>query len=52
MSGTPVTMQNGELNVPDVPTIHYIEGDGIGIDITPVMMKVVNASVSKAYGEA
>ncbi len=49
MSGAPVTMENGELNVPNNPTIHYIEGDGIGIDITPVMIKVVDAAVSKAY---
>jgi isocitrate dehydrogenase len=37
------------LNVPDNPTIHFIEGDGIGVDISPVMMKVVDAAVSKAY---
>ena len=43
-------MQDGALNVPDEPVVHYIEGDGIGIDITPVMIDVVNASVSKAYG--
>jgi len=50
MTGTPVTMENGQLNIPNDPIIHYIEGDGIGVDITPVMMKVVNASVEKAYG--
>ena len=49
MSGTAITMENGLLNVPNDPVIHYIEGDGIGIDITPVMMKVVNASIEKAY---
>ena len=38
------------LNVPDNPLIAYVEGDGIGIDITPVMLKVVNAAVKKAYG--
>ena len=43
-------MENGKLNIPNDPIIHYIEGDGIGVDITPVMMKVVNASVEKAYG--
>ena len=43
-------MENGQLNIPNDPIIHYIEGDGIGVDITPVMMKVVNASVEKAYG--
>jgi len=37
------------LNVPDNPVIPYIEGDGIGADISPVMIKVVDAAVSKAY---
>ena len=50
MAGTPVTMENGKLNIPNDPVIHYIEGDGIGVDITPVMIKVVDASVAKAYG--
>ncbi|TDJ22202.1 MAG: NADP-dependent isocitrate dehydrogenase [Gammaproteobacteria bacterium] len=40
------------LNVPDNPIIPYIEGDGIGTDITPVMMKVVDAAVAKAYDGA
>ncbi len=38
------------LAVPDNPVIPYIEGDGTGIDITPVMIKVVDAAVKKAYG--
>ena len=38
------------LNMPDEPIIPYIEGDGIGVDITPVMIKVVDAAVAKAYG--
>jgi len=38
------------LNVPDHPIIPYIEGDGTGLDITPVMIKVVDAAVAKAYG--
>ncbi len=38
------------LNVPDRPIIPFIEGDGIGIDITPVMRRVVNAAVKRAYG--
>lgn len=38
------------LNVPDTPIIPYIEGDGTGVDITPVMLKVVDAAVEKAYG--
>lgn len=42
---------NGALTVPDNPIIAYIMGDGIGIDITPVMLKVVDAAVSKAYGD-
>ena len=42
-------MREGELNIPDDPIIYYIEGDGIGIDITPVMKKVVDSSVEKAY---
>ena len=36
--------------VPNNPIIPYIEGDGIGIDITPVMKAVVDAAVKKAYG--
>ena len=43
-------MEGGVLNVPNDPVVHYIEGDGIGIDISPVMIDVVNASVAKAYG--
>jgi isocitrate dehydrogenase len=38
------------LNVPDRPIIPFIEGDGIGVDITPVMIKVTDAAVAKAYG--
>ena len=38
------------LNVPNDPIIPYIEGDGTGLDITPVMLKVVDAAVAKAYG--
>ncbi|WP_298188969.1 NADP-dependent isocitrate dehydrogenase [uncultured Pseudomonas sp.] len=38
------------LNVPNNPIIPYIEGDGIGVDISPVMIKVVDAAVQKAYG--
>ncbi|NWA25367.1 NADP-dependent isocitrate dehydrogenase [Pseudomonas gingeri] len=38
------------LNVPDNPIIPFIEGDGIGVDISPVMIKVVDAAVHKAYG--
>ena len=49
MTGNPVTLSNGKLHIPNDPIIHYIEGDGIGIDISPVMMKVVDAAVSKSY---
>ncbi|MFZ9841485.1 MAG: NADP-dependent isocitrate dehydrogenase, partial [Burkholderiaceae bacterium] len=38
------------LNVPDNPIIPFIEGDGTGVDISPVMIKVVDAAVAKAYG--
>ena len=38
------------LNVPDQPIIPFIEGDGIGVDVSPVMIKVVDAAVAKAYG--
>jgi isocitrate dehydrogenase len=38
------------INVPNRPIVPYIEGDGIGIDVTPVMLDVVNAAVEKAYG--
>ncbi|NDF64380.1 MAG: NADP-dependent isocitrate dehydrogenase [Betaproteobacteria bacterium] len=49
--GKQITLQaNGSLLVPDHPIIPYIEGDGVGRDITPVMIKVVDAAVSKAYG--
>ena len=40
------------INVPDRPIVPYIEGDGIGVDVTPVMLDVVNAAVGKAYGDA
>ncbi len=41
---------DGSLNVPDRPIIPYIEGDGIGIDVTPVMKDVVDAAIAKSYG--
>jgi isocitrate dehydrogenase len=40
------------LNVPNNPIIPFIEGDGIGVDISPVMLKVVDAAVQKAYNGA
>ncbi len=42
---------NGSLHVPNRPIIPFIEGDGIGVDITPVMRQVVDAAVKKAYGD-
>ena len=49
--GAPITANpDHSLNVPDFPIIPFIEGDGIGIDVTPVMLDVVNAAVKKAYG--
>ncbi|MCH7537558.1 MAG: NADP-dependent isocitrate dehydrogenase [Proteobacteria bacterium] len=50
--GVPITANpDHSLNVPDFPIIPYIVGDGIGIDVTPVMLDVVNAAVMKAYGD-
>ena len=47
-----IQLFEGTLQVPENPIIHYIEGDGIGIDITPVMIRVVDQAVSKAYGRS
>ena len=50
-AGTKITVNaDASLNVPDRPIIPFIEGDGTGIDITPVMIKVLDAAVAKAYG--
>ncbi|MGO3743114.1 isocitrate/isopropylmalate family dehydrogenase, partial [Kerstersia sp.] len=49
--GQKITVNSdGSLNVPDQVIIPFIEGDGIGVDITPVMQSVVAAAVEKAYG--
>ena len=48
--GEKITYKNNKLIVPDNPIIPFIEGDGIGVDITPVMIDVVNAAVASAYG--
>ena len=49
--GQKITVRSDySLDVPDMPIIPYIEGDGTGVDITPVMIKVVDAAVAKAYG--
>ena len=48
--GAKITVNSDySLNVPNNPIIPYIEGDGTGFDITPVMLKVVDAAVQKAY---
>ncbi len=50
-SGEKITVNDDfSLSVPNNPIIPYIEGDGIGVDITPVMIKTVDAAVEKAYG--
>ena len=41
---------DNSLTIPNNPIIPFIEGDGIGVDITPVMIDVVDAAVAKAYG--
>ena len=52
VDGEAITMNaNHSLNVPDFPIIPYIEGDGIGVDVTPVMLNVVEAAVETAYGD-
>ena len=50
--GADISIKNGKLIVPNEPLVHYIEGDGIGVDITPVMISVVNAAVDKAYSQS
>jgi isocitrate dehydrogenase len=49
-AGTAITRSTDGLKVPDNPIIPYIRGDGTGVDITPVMIKVVDAAVAKAFG--
>lgn len=48
--GDRITYADGKLHVPDQPIVAFIEGDGIGVDITPASLKVWNAAVDKAYG--
>ncbi|KAA3658668.1 MAG: isocitrate dehydrogenase (NADP(+)) [Chloroflexi bacterium] len=48
--GEKITFVDGTLNVPDNPIVAFIEGDGIGVDITPASLNVWNAAVEKAYG--
>jgi len=49
-NGEKITFANGKLNVPDNPIVAFIEGDGIGVDITPASLHVWNSAVEKAYG--
>jgi isocitrate dehydrogenase len=50
-AGQKITVNaDNSLNVPDMPIIPFIEGDGTGVDITPAMRRVVDAAVAKAYG--
>jgi isocitrate dehydrogenase len=50
-SGKKITVNaDNTLNVPEIPIIPFIEGDGTGVDITPAMRRVVDAAVAKAYG--
>jgi isocitrate dehydrogenase len=50
-AGEKITVNaDASLNVPERPIIPFIEGDGTGVDITPVMIKVLDAAVAKAYG--
>jgi isocitrate dehydrogenase len=48
--GEKISYANGKLHVPDHPIVAFIEGDGIGVDITPASLKVWDAAVEKAYG--
>jgi len=50
MSEQKITIANGKLNVPDMPVIPFIEGDGTGADIWAASVKVFDAAVAKAYG--
>jgi isocitrate dehydrogenase len=50
-NGEVITWSDGYLDVPFHPIIPYIRGDGIGVDITPVMQKVIDAAIEKAYDD-
>ena len=49
-AGEKITFTDGTLHVPDNPIVAFIEGDGIGVDITPASLRVWDAAVEKAYG--
>ena len=48
--GAKITIKDGKLVVPDNPILGYVEGDGIGVDITPASLRIWDAAVAKAYG--
>ncbi len=48
--GEKITIKGGKLHVPDQPILGFVEGDGIGIDITPASLRIWDAAVAKAYG--
>ena len=50
VSGSKITIENGQLQVPDNPIIPFIEGDGIGPDVWKASSRVLDAAVAKAYG--
>lgn len=50
--GQPIQVEGNKLQVPHNPIIPFIEGDGIGVDVTPAMIHVVNEAVRKSYGES
>ena len=50
--GEAISFENGILSTPNFPIIPFIIGDGIGIDVTPVMMRVLNAAVKKSYQDS
>src|ERR1700751_1636951 len=49
-SGSKISIQNGQLNVPEVPVLPFIRGDGTGPDIWAASQRVFDAAVQKAYG--
>ena len=50
LGGRKIRYESGRLIVPDEPWVGYVEGDGIGVDITPPCLRIWNAAVKKAYG--
>jgi isocitrate dehydrogenase len=49
-TGEKITIKNGKINVPEQPIVGYVEGDGIGPDITKACLRIWDAAVAKAYG--